>query len=244
MIKVSDTASKKIISMMQEDGFDAAKDYVRVGVKSGGCSGLSYDLKFDKEIGENDKIFEDNNVKIAVEKKSFLYLAGTILEFSGGLNGKGFVFNNPNAQRTCGCGESSSLQNLKIEKLNDLKIMTKSFEEFEVHKKGVLLTKQVFKLLNNSSLEKEFGFKDQIKRAVISITNNIAEGSEYNNNKQFIRYLKIAKGSCAEVRNMLLLAKELEFCTEKEMQDSFQLTIEISQNISNFIKYLDSKLEK
>ena len=81
MIKVSDTASKKIISMMQEDGFDAAKDYVRVGVKSGGCSGLSYDLKFDKEIGENDKIFEDNNVKIAVEKKSFLYLAGTILEF-------------------------------------------------------------------------------------------------------------------------------------------------------------------
>ena len=72
MIKVSDTASKKIISMMQEDGFDAAKDYVRVGVKSGGCSGLSYDLKFDKEIGENDKIFEDNNVKIAVEKKRFL----------------------------------------------------------------------------------------------------------------------------------------------------------------------------
>ena len=109
MIKVSDTASKKIISMMQEDGFDAAKDYVRVGEISGGCSGLSYELKFDNQIGENDKIFEDNNVKIAVEKKSFLYLAGTILEFSGGLNGKGFVFNNPNAQRTCGCGESFSL---------------------------------------------------------------------------------------------------------------------------------------
>ena len=109
MIKVSDTASKKIITMMQEDGFDAAKDYVREGVKSGGCSGLSYELKFDNTIGENDKIFEDNNVKIAVEKKSFLYLAGTILEFSGGLNGKGFVFNNPNAQRTCGCGESFSL---------------------------------------------------------------------------------------------------------------------------------------
>lgn len=109
MIKVSDTASKKIITMMEEDGFDAAKDYVRVGVKSGGCSGLSYELKFDNTIGENDKVFEDNNVKIAVEKKSFLYLAGTILEFSGGLNGKGFVFNNPNAQRTCGCGESFSL---------------------------------------------------------------------------------------------------------------------------------------
>ena len=67
MIKVSDTAKKKIIDLMQDDGFDAAQDYVRVGVKSGGCSGLSYDLKFDKEIGENDKIFEDNNVKIAVE---------------------------------------------------------------------------------------------------------------------------------------------------------------------------------
>ncbi|TAF69133.1 MAG: iron-sulfur cluster assembly accessory protein [Flavobacterium sp.] len=109
MIQVSEAASKKIIEMMKEDGFDATHDYVRVGVKSGGCSGLSYDLTFDKTIGENDKVFEDNNVKIAVEKKSFLYLAGTILEFSGGLNGKGFVFNNPNAQRTCGCGESFSL---------------------------------------------------------------------------------------------------------------------------------------
>ncbi len=109
MIKVSESASKKIVDMMTDDGFDAANDYVRVGVKSGGCSGLSYDLSFDKNIGENDKVFEDNNVKIAVEKKSFLYLAGTVLEFSGGLNGKGFVFNNPNAQRTCGCGESFSL---------------------------------------------------------------------------------------------------------------------------------------
>ena len=109
MIKVSESASKKIVDMMTEECFDATNDYVRVGVKSGGCSGLSYELKFDKEIGENDKVFEDNNVKIAVEKKSFLYLAGTVLEFSGGLNGKGFVFNNPNAQRTCGCGESFSL---------------------------------------------------------------------------------------------------------------------------------------
>jgi len=97
MIQVSDTASKKIVDMMKDDGFDAAVDYVRVGVKSGGCSGLSYELKFDKEIGETDKVFEVNNVRIAVEKKSFLYLAGTILELSGGLNGKGFVSNNPNA---------------------------------------------------------------------------------------------------------------------------------------------------
>lgn len=109
MIQVSDNASKKILEMMKDDGFNVATDYVRVGVKSGGCSGLSYELKFDKEIGENDKVFEANNVRIAVEKKSFLYLAGTILEFSGGLNGKGFVFNNPNASRTCGCGESFSL---------------------------------------------------------------------------------------------------------------------------------------
>lgn len=109
MIKVSDTAKKKIIELMTDDGFDATTDYVRVGVKSGGCSGLSYDLKFDNKKGEDDKVFTDNDIQIAVDKKSFLYLAGTILEFSGGLNGKGFIFNNPNANRTCGCGESFSL---------------------------------------------------------------------------------------------------------------------------------------
>ncbi|RZJ67972.1 MAG: iron-sulfur cluster assembly accessory protein [Flavobacterium sp.] len=109
MIKVSDSARTKIVQLMTEDGYDAVNDYVRVGVKSGGCSGLEYVLKFDKELGENDKVFNDNDVKIAVEKKSFLYLAGTVLEFSGGLNGKGFIFNNPNASRTCGCGESFSL---------------------------------------------------------------------------------------------------------------------------------------
>ena len=109
MIKVSDTARKKIIDLMKEDGFDAATDYVRVGVKSGGCSGLEYELKFDNAKSEEDKIFEDAGVKIAVDKKSFFSLVGTTLEYSGGLNGKGFVFNNPNASRTCGCGESFSL---------------------------------------------------------------------------------------------------------------------------------------
>ncbi len=109
MIKVSDSAKKKVIELMTEDGFNAAKDFVRVGVKSGGCSGLSYDLNFDTTQNESDKIFEDNDVKIVVDKKSFLYLVGTTLEYSGGLNGKGFVFNNPNANRTCGCGESFSL---------------------------------------------------------------------------------------------------------------------------------------
>ncbi|TVZ56434.1 iron-sulfur cluster assembly protein [Lutibacter sp. Hel_I_33_5] len=109
MIKVSNTAKKKVVELMTDDGFDASTDFVRVGVKSGGCSGLSYDLTFDKSTQENDKIFEENNVKLVVDKKSFLYLVGTTLEYSGGLNGKGFVFNNPNANRTCGCGESFSL---------------------------------------------------------------------------------------------------------------------------------------
>ena len=109
MIKVSDTAKKKVVELMTEDGFNSATDFVRVGVKSGGCSGLSYDLKFDKAQNEEDKVFEDNGVRIIVDKKSFLYLIGTTLEYSGGLNGSGFVFNNPNANRTCGCGESFSL---------------------------------------------------------------------------------------------------------------------------------------
>jgi len=109
MIQVSETAKKKVMALMTEGGFNADSDYVRVGVKSGGCSGLSYELDFDNKMGETDKVFEDNDVRIIVDKKSFLYLVGTVLEYSGGLNGKGFVFNNPNAQRTCGCGESFSL---------------------------------------------------------------------------------------------------------------------------------------
>ena len=95
MIKVSETAKSKVLQLMQDDGFDPTNDYVRVGVKSGGCSGLSYDLKFDKSQIEGDKLFEDNGVKIVVDTKSFLYLIGTTLEYSGGLNGAGFVFNNP-----------------------------------------------------------------------------------------------------------------------------------------------------
>ena len=109
MIKVSEAAKNKVIGLMQDDGFNPSTDYIRVGVKSGGCSGLSYDLKFDKSQIEGDKVFEDNGIKIIVDKKSFLYLIGTTLEYSGGLNGSGFVFNNPNANRTCGCGESFSL---------------------------------------------------------------------------------------------------------------------------------------
>lgn len=109
MIKVSDLAKEKAIQLMTEDGFKPFEDYIRVGVKSGGCSGLEYVLKFDNLKTDSDQIFEDNGIKIIVDKKSVLYLAGTILDFSAGLNGKGFVFNNPNANRTCGCGESFSL---------------------------------------------------------------------------------------------------------------------------------------
>lgn len=109
MIKVSDHAKQKAVQLMTEDGFDPTQDFIRVGVKSGGCSGLEYMLKFDNKKEEGDTVFEDNGIKVIIEKKSILYLAGTILEYSGGLNGKGFIFNNPNASRTCGCGESFSL---------------------------------------------------------------------------------------------------------------------------------------
>ena len=109
MIKVTEQAKQEVSKLMLADGYDSETDFIRVGVKSGGCSGLSYDLKFDKKASQTDKVFQDNGIKIIVDDKSFLYLIGTTLEFSGGLNGKGFVFNNPNANRTCGCGESFSL---------------------------------------------------------------------------------------------------------------------------------------
>ena len=110
VISISEVAKNKVISLMKDDGFNHKSDFVRVGVKSGGCSGLSYEMKFDNKIEENDKIYEDNDIKIVVDKKSLLYLVGTTLEYSGGLNGKGFVFSNPNANRTCGCGESFSVE--------------------------------------------------------------------------------------------------------------------------------------
>lgn len=107
MIKVTENAKTRALQLMKEDG--KSDLFIRVGVKGGGCSGLMYDLTFDNQENESDKTFEDNGVKVVVDKKSFLYLIGTTLDFSGGLNGKGFVFVNPNADRTCGCGESFSL---------------------------------------------------------------------------------------------------------------------------------------
>ncbi|MDG1797082.1 MAG: iron-sulfur cluster assembly accessory protein [Flavobacteriales bacterium] len=107
MIKVTENAKDKAIELMKEDGKE--NPFIRVGVKGGGCSGLMYELKFDNILNENDKSFVDNGIQVVVDKKSFLYLIGTTLDFSGGLNGKGFIFSNPNADRTCGCGESFSL---------------------------------------------------------------------------------------------------------------------------------------
>ena len=107
MLTVTDDAKKQAIRLMedeQKEGF-----FIRVGVQGGGCSGLMYQLTFDNQENEGDMSFENNGVKVVVDKKSYLYLVGTTLDFSGGLNGKGFVFQNPNADRTCGCGESFSV---------------------------------------------------------------------------------------------------------------------------------------
>jgi iron-sulfur cluster assembly protein len=107
MITVTELAAKKVQSLIEESGFTTP--YLRVAVKGGGCSGLSYDLSFDSDMKPSDMLFEDKEVKILVDNKSLLYLFGTELNFSDGLNGKGFEFKNPNASRTCGCGESFSL---------------------------------------------------------------------------------------------------------------------------------------
>ena len=105
MITVTDSAKNKIVELRAQEGKNDNHN-IRVAVQGGGCSGLMYDLEFDSEINEKDEVFEDKGVKILVDRKSLLYLLGTTLDFSDGLNGKGFQFINPNASRTCGCGES------------------------------------------------------------------------------------------------------------------------------------------
>ncbi|MBC6490606.1 HesB/IscA family protein [Flavihumibacter stibioxidans] len=107
MIHVSDKAREKVMTLLKEADKDNSGDYfLRVSVVGGGCSGLSYKLDFDNKSQPADQVFEDNGIKVVTDLKSFLYLVDTTLEFSEGLNGKGFYFNNPNASRTCGCGES------------------------------------------------------------------------------------------------------------------------------------------
>jgi iron-sulfur cluster assembly protein len=108
MITVTENAKNHALELIKTEN-RPIDTFIRVGVEGGGCSGLSYKLEFDNQMKEGDQQFEDKGVKIVVDRKSFLYLVGTELEYSGGLNGKGFVFINPNANRTCGCGESFSV---------------------------------------------------------------------------------------------------------------------------------------
>lgn len=105
MIYIADEALEKIHEIQTQENL-GADFFVRVSVVSGGCSGLSYKMDFDNELLPNDQVFEDKGIKIVTDLKSFLYLFDTTLSFSGGLSGKGFYFENPNASRTCGCGES------------------------------------------------------------------------------------------------------------------------------------------
>jgi len=105
---LTESAKNQLDKLMTEAG--CTPDYfLRVSVKGGGCSGLSYDLDFDNELKEGDTESEDQGIKLVIDKKSLLYLLGTHLDFSDGLNGKGFQFINPNASRTCGCGESFAI---------------------------------------------------------------------------------------------------------------------------------------
>lgn len=106
---LTEKAKARIIELMSEGNITPETHFLRAGVKGGGCSGLSYELGFDNIEQEGDNLVVVDGVRVAVDKKSFLYLFGTELDFTDGLNGKGFQFINPNASRTCGCGESFSI---------------------------------------------------------------------------------------------------------------------------------------
>lgn len=105
MITITEKAKQRVLEIMDQEQYDS-QYFIRVGVDSGGCSGLNYKLSFDNEEKQGDQIFEADGIKICLDIKSYLYLAGTELDYSSGLNGKGFEFHNPNASRTCACGES------------------------------------------------------------------------------------------------------------------------------------------
>jgi iron-sulfur cluster assembly protein len=110
MITVSQKALEHLIELMMESGITPDSHHLRVGVKGGGCSGLSYVMDFDTTIESTDETVEiDGGLKVVIDRKSVLYLYGTELDYSDGLNGKGFQWVNPNASRTCGCGESFAL---------------------------------------------------------------------------------------------------------------------------------------
>ena len=107
-VSISELAATKIKYFAEKQGITGNVG-VRVAVKGGGCSGLTYDLDITDQELETDRVVEQHGVKVMVDKKSYIFLVGTELEFSDGLNGKGFVFVNPNAKKTCGCGTSFSV---------------------------------------------------------------------------------------------------------------------------------------
>ena len=109
MVKVTDNAIEKLIGLMMSEGITPDTHNLRVGVTGGGCSGLQYQMDFDDTINEKDTVIDLEVIKVVINPPSLLYLVGTTLDFNGGLNGKGFEWINPNANRTCGCGESFSL---------------------------------------------------------------------------------------------------------------------------------------
>lgn len=109
MVTLSQKALSHILDLMKSEGISTDTHHLRVGVKGGGCSGLSYTMDFDDSITEMDDVIDLDEIKVVIDKKSVLYLYGTELNYSDGLNGKGFEWINPNASRTCGCGESFAL---------------------------------------------------------------------------------------------------------------------------------------
>ncbi len=109
MITIGEKALEHVVELMIQQGITPDTHFLRVGVKGGGCSGLSYAMDFDDNITDMDEVIDLNVMKVVVDKKSVLYLYGTQLEYSDGLNGKGFHWINPQASRTCGCGESFAL---------------------------------------------------------------------------------------------------------------------------------------
>lgn len=106
MVNISETAARQIQRLKADEPSATEASFLRVKVVPGGCSGMSYKLDFDQTMGPNDKMFEGHGTQVVIDNKSYLYIAGMTLDFEGGLNGKGFIFSNPNASKTCGCGSS------------------------------------------------------------------------------------------------------------------------------------------
>jgi iron-sulfur cluster assembly protein len=109
MISITERAIQQLVVLMEKEGVTSNTHNLRVGVVGGGCSGLSYQMKFDDKIDQSDTVVDLDSIKVCINKLSLLYLVGTELDYQDGLNGKGFEWNNPNSTRTCGCGESFSV---------------------------------------------------------------------------------------------------------------------------------------